>query len=133
MSGGSEETTLEIIPSTEIPPPDPGDEKALLEPIVPEPPGLVLLSGETSAGKTALSRNVSVSLAEGEEFAGLSPARPVRVLYVDLESPENVHRGLVEAIGRSPNLGFVRRLPRTLGSEEGRQSLRKAIEEWGAD
>ena len=133
MLGGSEETTLEIIPSTEIPPPDPGAEKALLEPIVPEPPGLVLLSGETSAGKTALSRNVSVSLAEGEEFAGLSPARPVRVLYVDLESPENVHRGLVEAIGRSPNLGFVRRLPRTLGSEEGRQSLRKAIEEWGAD
>ena len=48
------------------------------------------------------------------------PARAVRVLYFDLESPESVYRYHVESVGRSENLAFVRTLPQTLNSENGR-------------
>ena len=64
---------LKIIPSTEVPPPDPLALKGLLGPFLPQPPGVVLLSGETSAGKTVLAYNMAYAIAAGKEFVGLTP------------------------------------------------------------
>ena len=120
MLGGSEETLeIVVIPSTEVPLPEEGESEGLLDPIVPGIPALVVISGETSAGKTVLARNIAFHIAEGTEMADLLPKRPLRVLYVDLESPESVHRSLVDTVGRSPNLAFVRDLPVTLNRPEG--------------
>jgi RecA-family ATPase len=91
---------------------------------------VVLLAGETSAGKTVLTYNVAYHLAQGKVFAGLSPEGCVRVLYIDLESPEDVHRTLVKEIGRSPSLAFVRSMPQTLNTGPGREDLKQAIREW---
>jgi archaellum biogenesis ATPase FlaH len=125
-------STLRIIPSTDIPPPSGEALDGLLGPFLPQPPALVLLSGETSAGKTVLSHNIAHALAEGVEFAGMAHDEPLRVLYVDMESPEQVHRDLVDTIGRSPNWAFIRVLPRYLNTDEGRDALRDAIRAWQA-
>lgn len=121
---------MKIIPSKEVPPPDPNAPEGLLGPFLPEPPGVVLLSGETSAGKTVWAYNVAFHIAEGKEFTGLTPTSPLRVLYIDLESPEAVHRALVQAIGTSDNLLFAREMPRLLSSTAGQDELMDAIREW---
>ncbi len=121
---------LKIIPSTEVPPPDPLALNGLLGPFLPQPPGVVLLSGETSAGKTVWAYNVAYHIAEGMEFTGLTPTSPLRVLYIDLESPEQVHRSLVQAIGTSDNLLFAREMPRLLSSTAGQDELMNDIREW---
>jgi hypothetical protein len=46
-------------------------------------------------------------LAEGEEFLGITPPRPLRVLYVDYESPLDVFVEQAEKIGTSKNLDFM--------------------------
>ncbi len=121
---------MKIIPSKDVPPPDPNAPEGLLGPFLPEPPGLVLHSGETSAGKTVWAYNVAYHIAEGKEFTGLTPTSPLRVLYIDLESPEQVHRSLVQAIGTSDNLLFAREMPRLLSSTAGQDELMNDIREW---
>ncbi len=121
---------MKIIPSKDVPPPDPNAPEGLLGPFLPEPPGLVLHSGETSAGKTVWAYNAAYHIAEGKEFAGLKPTSALRVLYIDLESPEIVHRQLVRAIGTSDNLLFAREMPRLLSSTAGQDELMDAIREW---
>ena len=134
MLGGSEETSqIRIIPSTDILPLEEGSSLGLLEPVVPDRPSLLLISGESSAGKTVLAYNLAYHLAEGLEIAGLTPQRPVRVLYFDLENPESVHRSLVDIIGRSDNLAFVRGLPKTLGTDDGRGQFLRACHEFRPD
>ncbi len=123
---------LTIIPSMDVPPPDPNAPEGLLGPYLPPPPGLVLLSGEASAGKTVFLRNATYHIAEGKEFVGLTPSASLRVLYLDLESLEQLHWKLVRAIGKSDNLGFVLRMPRPLSSSAGQADLKKAIDEWKA-
>jgi len=123
---------LHIIPSTNVPPPDPFAPEGLLGPFLPQPPGVVLHSGETSAGKTVWAYNAAYHIAEGKEFTGLTPSSPLRVLYIDLETPEQVHRRLVEAIGRSDNLAFVREMPRLLSFTAGQEEFMNAIREWDA-
>lgn len=61
---------LKIIPSMEVPAFDPLAAEGLLGPFLPQPPGLVLLSGETSAGKTVFTYNAAYHIAEGTEFIG---------------------------------------------------------------
>ena len=68
----------------------------------------MLLSGESSAGKTVLSHDIAFDLAEGRRWAGFQPPRPMRVLYVDLETPEFVFQEHVRIIGPSQNLSFIR-------------------------
>ena len=123
---------MKIIPSKEVPPPDPHAAQGLLGPFLPEPPALVLISGETSAGKTVFTNNAAYHIAEGKEFVGLTPTAALRVLYLDLESPEQVHRRLVQAIGGSDNLAFVRSVPSLLSSTPGQEDLKRAIQEWDA-
>ena len=120
---------MRIIPSKDVPPPDPFAAQGLLGPFLPQPPGLVLLSGEASAGKTVLAYNIACHIAEGREFIGLTPTASLSILYIDLESPEQqVHRRMVEAIGRSDNLAFGRDLARPLYTSEGQKELMDAIE-----
>ncbi len=121
---------LTIIPSMDVPPPDPNAPEGILGAFLPEPPGLVLHSGETSAGKTVWAYNAAFHLAEGKEFTGLTPTSPLRVLYIDLETPEQVHRNLVQAIGTSDNLLFAREMPRLLSSTAGQDELMDAIRAW---
>ena len=123
---------LTIIPSMDVPPPDPNAPEGLLGPYLPPPPGLVLLSGEASAGKTVFLRNATYHIAEGTEFVGLTPSASLRVLYLDLESTEQLHWKLVRAIGKSDNLGFVLEMPRPLSASAGQADLKKAIDEWKA-
>jgi len=123
---------LKIIPSTEVPPPDPLALAGLLGPFLPQPPSVVLLSGETSAGKTVLAYNMAYSIAAGKEFVGLTPTSAHRVLYIDLESPQVVHSTLVQAIGKSDDLGFVLEMPHLLYTAEGRKDLISAIRDWDA-
>jgi len=123
---------LKIIPSMEVPPFDPLAAEGLLGPFLPQPPGVVLLSGETSAGKTVFAYNVAYHITEGTEFIGLTPTSALRVLYIDLESPEQVHRRLVEDIGRSEKLAYVREMSHKLYTQEGQEDLKNAIRRWGA-
>ena len=46
--------------------------------------------GETSAGKTVFLHNLAHHLATGREFLGMTPPRPLKVLYVDFETPPEV-------------------------------------------
>jgi RecA-family ATPase len=51
---------------------------------------VTLFVGETSAGKTVFLHNLAYHLATGKEFLGITPVRPMRVLYVDYETPSEV-------------------------------------------
>lgn len=133
MLGGKEETQLSVILSTDVPLPDPSRAEGTLGALLPEPPCLVVLAGETSAGKTVLARNIGLALAEGTPFCGLAPPRQRRVLYIDLETPEHLHREQVATIGRSARLGFVRSLPRTLDHADAMAGLRDFAIGWEAD
>jgi hypothetical protein len=68
----------------------------------------MLLVGEASAGKTVFLHRLSRALAAGEEFLGLKPPRPLRVLHVDLESPEALRTEIVDTIGPVPSWEFVK-------------------------
>ena len=93
--GDSDETKFRIIPSLEVPLPDTGMAEGFWGPFIPTAPALVLLAGESSAGKTVLGYNLAYHLSEGREWAGLTPPQQLRVLYVDLESPEVTSRQVV--------------------------------------
>ena len=100
---------------------------------LPLPPALVLLVGETSAGKTVLAYNLALAITEGRELvSGLTPAKALKVLYLDLESPEALHRTLVQTIGRSEGLAFMRQVPSLESSAVQKQLLAKA-REWEAE
>ena len=117
----------------DMPPPSDYEIGHLLYPLLPEPPCLMLISGESSAGKTALSYNLAHRVAEGMPFLGSEVEQPLRVLYVDLDNPDTVHRMLVEKIGRSDNVSFVRSLPGTLDTEQGRSVFFETCHEHAAD
>ena len=78
---------------------------------IPYPSCLVMLVGESRPGKTVLSKVMAYHLAEGLDWAGISPSGEQRVIYVDLEPPENVFREHAEIVGRSENLVFARSVP----------------------
>ncbi|MCH7549185.1 MAG: AAA family ATPase, partial [Candidatus Krumholzibacteriota bacterium] len=111
-----------VIPSMDVQPPEQiKGGQGMLDPVIPPIPALVMLSGESSAGKTVLAYNIAYHLAEGITFGGMKPPQQFPVLYFDLESPDVVHSTLVHKVGRSENLHFVRGLPRTLDIIEGQR------------
>ena len=69
------------------------------------------VSRREQRGKTVLGKDMAYHLAEGLGWVGISPSGEQRVIYVDLESPENVFREHAEIIGRSENLVFARSVP----------------------
>ena len=130
--GGSEES-LVIMSALDVPLPEPSLVDPVLDPLIQAAPNVTVLAGETSAGKTIFSRSMATALSKGEPFAGLAVSRAYRVLYVELETPEGLHRQVVEAMGRSGNLGFVRSLPKCLDESAGREALLQAIHSWQAE
>jgi hypothetical protein len=62
--------------------------------------------GETSAGKTVFLHNLAYHLAKGEAFLGLTPPRPLRVLYADYESNEEILEEHLTTIGTAAKWEF---------------------------
>jgi hypothetical protein len=131
-SGESEERRFMLIPSTDVMLPDDDIEGGSFGPYIPYPSSLVMLVGESSAGKTVLGKNMAYHLAEGLDWVGISPSGEQRVIYIDLESPENVFREHAEIIGRSENLVFARSLP-TLHSPHGAEEFLSVCRQFSPD
>ena len=68
--------------------------------------------GETSVGKTVFLHNLAYHLATGREFLGITPPRPLRVLYVDFESFPDIFAEHLTNIGTADGLDFIH--PETL-------------------
>jgi RecA-family ATPase len=68
---------------------------------------VTLFVGETSAGKTTFLQNLAYHLAKGEEFLGLTPPQPIRVLYVDYETPADVAAEHLATIGTAEGWDFM--------------------------
>jgi RecA/RadA recombinase len=62
-------------------------------------PGCVIqLNGEPGAGKSTIAYNLAALGAQGRDFVGESFPRPVKTLFVDLETPSWLRRPKIEAI-----------------------------------
>ncbi len=68
---------------------------------------VTLFIGETSAGKTVFLHNLAYHLARGQEFLGLTPPRPLRVLYVDFESYDEILADHLRDIGTAEGWDFM--------------------------
>src|SRR5215470_1690089 len=68
---------------------------------------VTLFIGETSVGKTVFLHNLAYHLATGQEFLGITPPRPLRVLYVDFESYDDIFAYHLSAIGTAEGWRFV--------------------------
>jgi hypothetical protein len=62
--------------------------------------------GETSTGKTVFLHNLAYRLAEGKPFLGIQPPRPLKVLYLDYESNDELLLEHLSTIGTSENWHF---------------------------
>ena len=70
-------------------------------------PGCVIqLNGEPGAGKSTIAYNLAALGAQGKDFAGESFAKPIKTLYVDLETPSWLRRPKIEAICEELPEGF---------------------------
>jgi archaellum biogenesis ATPase FlaH len=68
---------------------------------------LTLLVGEASAGKSVFLFRLASSLAKGDEFLGISPPHPLKILHVDLESPDHLKEDLLTTIDPVQGWDFV--------------------------
>lgn len=62
--------------------------------------------GETSTGKTVFLHNLAYRLAEGRSFLGIAPPKPLKVLYLDYESNDELLLEHLSTIGTSDNWHF---------------------------
>jgi archaellum biogenesis ATPase FlaH len=69
---------------------------------------VILLVGETSAGKTVFVHGLGYALSTGTDLLGMTPPRPLRVLHVDVESPGPVTRKLLRSIGTNERWHFAK-------------------------
>lgn len=69
---------------------------------------LVMLVAEASTGKTVFVKRLTRKLALGESFLGYPPPRPLRILIVELESPDLVLKEQFDAITPVEGLDYVR-------------------------
>jgi len=68
---------------------------------------VTLFIGETSVGKTVFLHNLAYHLASGQDFLGIVPPRPLRVLYIDFESYTDIFAEHLSAIGTADGWDFV--------------------------
>jgi len=74
---------------------------------------LTLLVGQSSVGKSVLLYRLAEALATGREFLGLTPPRPLRVLHIDLETPDDVRNAHLEVMENPDGWDIVDRHPPT--------------------
>ena len=98
---------------------DEGYSHEWLGPFIPNPPALVLCSGESSAGKTVLGYNIASGFAAGSNVLGYEIDEPTRVVYVDLETPSGLMGSMARRIGVHNNLGFIFELENKLNTDYG--------------
>lgn len=85
----------------------------LIDPYIPTG-GITFLWGDTSIGKSPLTWKIAESVATGVNFFGL-PARPGRVLYIELDTPEISIVERLRRYGSPPeNVWFLFSSPLTL-------------------
>jgi DNA-binding MarR family transcriptional regulator len=77
-----------LIWACKLAPPTEGDEDTSLWAGIVYPHSIHLLSGESGCGKSTFFYNFAVRAAEGNDFLGFPFARPLRTLYIDLETPD---------------------------------------------
>jgi RecA-family ATPase len=68
---------------------------------------VTLFIGETSVAKTVFLHNLAYHLATGQQFLGITPPRPLGVLYVDFESYDDIFAEHLSAIGTPDGWRFV--------------------------
>ena len=91
---------LSLLWAKELEPLEESETESLWGPFI-FPGSNVLVSGDSGVGKTTLLYNWAVHAARGEEFVGIPFPRPLRVLYVDLETPDNLRRTKLNVISTS--------------------------------
>ncbi len=77
----------QMIWARDIPPPPEEDEDESLWASIIYPNSVHLVSGESGCGKSTFFYNLALHAAEGKEFVGHPFPRPLRILYIDLETP----------------------------------------------
>ena len=104
-----ERTELSLLWATDLEPLAEGETESLWPPFIP-PASNTLVSGDSGVGKTTFFYNWAIHAAKGEEFVGIPFPRPLRVLYVDLETPDNLRRTKLNVISsgeRPDGLAFM--------------------------
>jgi hypothetical protein len=79
---------------------------------------LTLLVGQSSVGKSVLVYRLAESLTTGQSFLGLTPSRPLRVLHIDLETPDDVRDTHLEVMENPEGWDIVDRHPPAGGLAE---------------
>ncbi len=97
-----------IVWANQLEEPESIDAIALWEPFVIRG-AVTLLSGTPGVGKSTLAYNLALQLVRGESVWGQTPREPIRVLAVDLETPQAVRFAKINRItggARPENLAF---------------------------
>lgn len=68
---------------------------------------VTMFVGETSAGKTVFLHNLAYRLSSGTAFLGVIPPYPLRVLYIDYESNDELLLEHLSTIGTHENWHFL--------------------------
>ncbi len=69
--------------------------------------GISIMAAPTSAGKSVLLGALAHHLSRGEEFLGLKPPHPLRVLTVDFEGYDAVYKELLAAYAPHENWDYL--------------------------
>ncbi len=104
-----ERKELSLLWAKDLEPLDESETESLWGPFI-FPGSNVLVSGDSGVGKTTLLYNWAVHAARGKEFVGIPFPRPLRVLYLDLETPDNLRRTKLNVIStsdRPEGLAFI--------------------------
>jgi predicted ATP-dependent serine protease len=96
------------------------------------PGSIHLLSGEAGVGKTTFLYNLAVKATKGQEFVGLPLPRPLRVLYLDLETPQVLRARKLRLVAEGQPIEGLAFLT-TVNLERNLQELTVAVKEHGFD
>jgi RecA-family ATPase len=96
------------------------------------PGSIHLLSGEAGVGKTTFLYGLAVKATRGYAFVGLSFSRPLKVLYVDLETPHTLRRRKLRLVADGQPVEGLAFLA-TGDLERNLQELTVAVKEHGFD
>lgn len=118
-SGGAQ---LDVISATKLLEMDLPAPRFTIDRLLPE--GIVVVSAGPKHGKSTLARNMALSVAEGDDFAGEFVTDQGRVLYLSLEENERAMQSYLKKMGKKPAL-----MDLAFSSPRGAEAV-SAIENW---